>query len=188
MSAVFSAALRAKLIAIALAILAVFKLDALPISHPLVTRYNGAADDAIAAVSAEMPTATEEEQEIHARILYVWAYYEASWYTNPYGFPDGRVLPGTNDEGRACGVMQLHIDEINALPGWAGVLDPTWSCLSVRKDRVLGYRAGLRVILELEHRYGSIGAAMTAYSTDLGLHPWIAAVVRKRCKIAGVVC
>ena len=180
--------LRAKLIAIALSILAAFNLASLPSTHPLVVRYESAADDVIAAVEAEEPTSTDERKETLARILYVWGYYEGSWYPNPYGFPDGRVLEGTNDGGRACGVMQLHLDEINALVGWKGILDPSWSCRALRKDRLLGFRAGLRVILELERRYGSLGAAMTAYSTDLGSHPWIAAVVKKRCKIAGVVC
>ncbi len=186
--------MKTALVAMALALVALFvpgaKTHPLPDDHPVVLRATSAADDLVAALDLEFPgDGTDSDalrREEYARASYGWSYYEASWLANPYGRPDGSVAPGTNDGGLACGVMQPHVGEIRALPTWAGVVP--WTCLQVRQDRVLGYRAGLRVLLELERRCGSVCGALTAYSTDLSCKPWTAAVVVKRSRVLGLHC
>lgn len=154
--------------------------------HPVMVRAADAARDLDLALDLELPDASPERRERFAIAAFGWSFFEASWYANPYGFPDGSVLPGTNDGGHACGTMQPHVEGIRAMPHWKGVVP--WSCVAVRKDRVLGFRAGLRILLRLEEDCLSLCGALTAYSTDLACKPWTAAVVRKRSKELGLGC
>lgn len=190
------------LIGLAISILHPFKLDELPETHPLVARYTQAATDCITAIDDEMPDASDAVKEKYARQLYVFAYDEASWETNPYGCKPGTistskygqvtkclaggVWEGTNDGGNACGVGQVHVDEIQTLSNWKGVLEPSWTCRAVRKDRVLGFRVMLRVLLQLEKDCGSTAAAWSAYAGTLGCKSYVMPLVKKRCKRAGL--
>ena len=142
---------------------------ALPPEHPIMVRARGAADDLLEAVAAEA-----EHEPALVRAAYVWSFYESGWYASPVG---------PNDKGGACGVLQIHV---SSLPkGW---IPPEWTCAAVRKDRVLGYRAGLRVLRRLVDRCGSLRGGLHAYSTT-GACPAPAAppirVVLERCKVAG---
>src|SRR5947208_235617 len=133
------------LIALALLVLAgppMYLKEPLPEDDPTVHRYTHAAEDAVEAIELEMPGATWEAREKYARLIYVWSYFEASWAQNPYGCKPGTekklasgiirhclaggVWEDTNDGGMACGIGQVHVDTIQALPGWKGVLEPAW--------------------------------------------------------------
>lgn len=181
------------LLALALAILHPFKLDDLPADHSLVKRYNVAAADCIKAVDIEWPGASDDVREKYARQLFVWSYDEASWYINPYACAPGKigclpsgVLAGTNDNGHGCGRGQVHVDEIQALSNWKGVLDAEWTCKAVRADGVLGYRVMARVLKRLETDCGSTAAAWSAYAGKLGCVSYVKPIVKTRCKRAGL--
>lgn len=190
------------LVALALSILHPFKLDELPDTAPLVHRYTQAAKDCVEAIDAEMPDASDATKEKYARQLYLFAYEEASWETNPFGCKPGTirtskygqvtkclaggVWEGTNDGGNACGVGQVHVDEIQSLTNWKGVLEPEWTCRAVRKDRVLGFRVMIRILKRLEVDCGSTAAAWSAYAGTLGCRTFVLPLVKKRCKRAGL--
>lgn len=139
----------------------------LPDTHPTMVRAaeNAAAVETVVEKLVSNPT----ERLAWARIIYVFGYFEASWLANP---------KGSNDQGSACGVMQVHTPE-KFLPGA--------TCSAVRKDLALGYEVGLTLMLQLEAQCGSKAAALTAYATN-GSCPkgWILPLVRKRCKLAGL--
>jgi hypothetical protein len=137
----------------------------LPNQHPTVLRAQAAAADLV----AEVQSLPEGERELYARVAYVWSYYESSWLANP---------SGSNDDGRACGVMQIHLPEL-AVPGA--------TCAKVRADRKLGYRVGLATLHHLVAKCGSMRAGLTAFSTT-GQCPkkgMIIKLVADRCAIAG---
>ena len=183
----------AVLIGLALSILHPYKLDDLPPEHSLVHRYNAAAAYCIKAIDLEMPDATDGEREKYARQLFEWSYEESSWFVSPYAckvgtvgcLPSG-VLAGTNDDGNGCGLVQTHVDEIQSLSNWKGVLDPTWTCKAVRHDGVLGFRVAIRVLKKLEADCGSTAAAWSAYAGKLGCATYIKPLVKQRCKRAGL--
>lgn len=190
------------LVLVALSLLKPSKLDTLPPEHKLVHRYTNAAEDCVTAVELELPTASWRVREKYARSLYVWSYYEASWEQNPYGCKPGStyttkygqvrhctaggVWEGTNDEGHACGVVQPHVDTIQTLTSFKGVLEPSWTCTAVRKDRVLGYRAALRILLHLETECGSTALAWSAYASTLGCPKLVQQRVKDRCLDGGL--
>lgn len=137
----------------------------------IMARAVGAALDA--SIAAYESDVGEEDLERLARLAFTWSYFEASWLTSP---------PGHNDDGAACGVMQVHPAESK------GVIPPEWTCARLRADRVLGYRAGIVVLRAAIARCGSWTAGLTAYSTN-GACPakgWTIALVPQRCKAAGL--
>lgn len=158
-------ALAARLIA-----LAIPGSSALPPSHPISVRADGAADDLVTATLLEA-----EHEPALVRAAWVWSFYESSWWANP---------KGSNDKGGACGVMQVHVAAVVS----AGWVPSDWTCAALRKDRVLGYRAGLRVLRRLVDRCGSLRAGLTAYSTT-GACPVPGTppirVIVERCAVAG---
>lgn len=137
----------------------------LPASDPAVVRASAAADDVIVVVQKRVEPAHREKW---ARILFAWGYYEASWWANP---------KGSNDQGAACGVMQVHNPE--------KYLDGA-SCARVRADRQLGFAVGLELLLKLEKDCGSTAGALTAYSMDGACKPYVIPLVASRCKKAGL--
>lgn len=104
-----------------------------------------------AHVAAESALALEglegEELAAWSRRLWGWSYWESAWHPSP---------PGSNDNGAACGIMQVHFPE-RLLAGA--------TCDAVRKDAVLGYRVGYRLLKELVAKCGSLDAALGAYAT-----------------------
>lgn len=133
-------------------------------THPFAVRAEAASRDVIAAVE-DLP---EAERETWGRVAYVWAFYEAGWFTDP---------KGSNDDSQACGILQIHTPE-KWLPGA--------TCKAVREDRVLGFRAGIALMRLLRDKCGSLRGAMVAYSTDGACHDYAVPIVTRRLKLAGV--
>lgn len=139
----------------------------LPESDPLMIR---ATANAVAIeVVTEKLVKNPIERETWARIAFVFGYFEASWLSNP---------AGSNDNGAACGVMQVHTPE-KFVPGA--------TCAAVRKSLALGYEVGLTLMLQLEAQCGSKAAALTAFATN-GTCPkgWTLPIIKRRCKMAGL--
>lgn len=112
---------------------------------------------------------SEEERTILAPIALVWSYYESNWFANP---------KGSNDQGSACGVMQVHQPWIER---------PGTTCQDLRSDRILGYEIGILRLQDFITKCGSVRGGLTAYSTN-GQCPkpgWAIRLVVNRCKIAG---
>lgn len=132
----------------------------------VAARASGALVDAEAALRAE--GLDGEKLEVWSRRLWGWAYWESGWHASP---------AGSNDNGAACGVLQVHGPE-RLLEGA--------TCAAVRKDRVLGFRAGYRMLVELVDKCGSVERALGAYATgQCGGAPML---VRRRCKALGDTC
>lgn len=104
------------------------------------------------------------DREACARIAFVWAAYESGWYTNP---------PGSNDDGKACGVLQVHL--------------PADRCKAARASLDVGFDEGLSLMVSLRAKCGSWGGGLTAYSMK-GECPkgWVLPLVVRRMKLAGV--
>jgi len=132
-------------------------------SHPFSIRASSAADDLIAAVAAEgIP---EGDRATWTRRAWVWAYYESAFTTDALG-----------DAGASCGVLQ-----VNAPEKWiAGA-----TCDAVRKDRVLGFRVGLRLMKHLIDKCGSVRSGLTSYATGKDCPTYTIGLVVRRMKIAG---
>lgn len=147
------------------------KLVGLPLaeSHPVSQRALAAYEDVLAAEDKLSVPAGERAR--WADRLFVWSYYESSWLANP---------PGSNDDGRACGVLQVHVGELPP-----GVLPPKWTCARVREDRVLGYEAGALLMRHLIVKCGSVEAGLTAYATDGACHTYVLPLARRRIQLAG---
>lgn len=132
----------------------------LPASHPVALRAESAARDVVVAVE-ELP---ESERETWARLAFVFAFYESAWMTAAVG-----------DGGRSLGVLQ-----VNSM--WLG----SYSRADVLKDRVLGFRLGIRTMRRLVSECGSMSAGLGAYAS--GQCNGAAFLVKRRCKLAGVRC
>ena len=136
-------------------------------THPAYARMTEAATDLETAL-ARRPW-PEAVQSKRARIVFEFAGEESSFYTNP---------PGFNDNGAACGVMQLHNPQLDL---------PAATCEAVRKDRVLGFEAGIARIQRLEKECGSIAEALSAYAwRGECTHGIILDIVKRRCRKAGL--
>ena len=98
-------------------------------------RADGAADDLLAALAADDVPA--QARDAWAWRAWAWGYGESSFLADP---------PGHNDDGRACGVLQVHANELHE---W---LPAGWTCAALRKDRVLGWRAGIRIMRRRSQR------------------------------------
>lgn len=120
----------------------------LPAAHPEVARVEEAAADLARAMELE---GIGGDVRL-ARSALVMSWYESALYADP---------KGSNDHGRACGVGQVHVADAPK-----GLLDPSWTCEAVRADRVVGYRAELRVIASLRALCGGdLVAGWNAYAT-----------------------
>lgn len=141
----------------------------LPITHPDRVRVEAAASDLATAMELEGVSDVKV-----GKAAFVWSWYEAGLWADPRG---------DNDKGSACGVGQVHVASMPK-----GLLHPSWTCAALRADRVLGYRAQLRVILHLRTQCGGdLRGALTAYSTT-GTCPkpgWTIRLVKARCETAG---
>lgn len=158
------------LFALALRLLALAYGTTLPASHPEVARVEAAAGDLARAMELEGISDVRV-----GRVAFVWSWYEAALYADP---------KGDNDKGAACGVGQVHVGDVPK--GW---LEPEWTCAALRANRVLGYRAELRVIERFRAQCGGdLRAGLTAYSTRGKCPPkdWTIRLVAERMKIAGV--
>lgn len=156
--------MNAALVAITTALLRM----ALPKTGALADRAQSAAADLELALAVESEPSSRDRDR---RLAWVWSYYESSWRTDP---------EGSNDQGAACGVMQVHASEL------VGVLPAEWTCRKLRTDRVLGYRAGLRTLHHLETKCGSLEAALGAFSGN-GTCARGFGLVHRRARIAGVL-
>jgi hypothetical protein len=78
-----------------------------------------------------------------AELMLVMGFFEAGWSANPRG---------SNDEGRACGVMQVHTP------------DPA-KCAERRASLSAGYRAGLRTLKKMLELCGTINGAVAAFAS-----------------------
>lgn len=132
------------------------------------SRGEAAAEDVSAAVAMLPSGVPEDRREVYARLLFTWSFFESSWLANP---------PGSNDKGSACGVLQIHTPEL-----WL----PGATCAKVRASRKLGYLVGLTVIRQLEKKCGSLGSAMTAFSTYGMCQVKILPLVSRRYQLAGL--
>jgi hypothetical protein len=155
----------------------------LPPTHPFMVRADKTYDLIYLITSKLVPNPTERDTWV--KIAWTWAGYESGWHPSP---------KGPNDDGAACGVLQVHVGEVVAAlePDMPGI-----TCKKVRADLALGVEAGLRIMLYFEQKCGSKAAAMTAFSTN-GLCPvyenpvtkvkggWVLPIVKKRCKLAGL--
>lgn len=140
--------------------------SALPSSHPFVMRASSAADDLAQALEEEKAGEGSIDRATWTRLVFVWAYHESAFYTDAVG-----------DGGASVGVMQVQTPE-----KWlAGATRE-----KVLKDRVLGFRVGIRVMRELVKKCGSLRAGLTAYATDGSCKTWTLPLVTRRMKIAGV--
>lgn len=104
------------------------------------------------------------DREACARLGFVWAGYEAGWYASP---------PGYNDDGKACGVLQIHL--------------PADRCKAARASLDVGFDEGLSLMVSLKSKCGTWAGALTAYSMR-GECPkgWTLPLVARRMKLAGV--
>ena len=73
----------------------------------------------------------------------------------------------------------MHANELHE---W---LPAGWTCAALRKDRVLGWRAGIRIMRRLIDKCGSVKSGLTAFATDGACHTWTPAIVVYRMKLAG---
>ena len=110
-----------------------------------------------------------DRREQLARIAFVFQAGESGFVGNP---------KGSNDQGAACGPMQVHTPE-KWLPGA--------TCAKVRADYKLGVQVGMTLMNMLWDKCGGPAAALTAYATN-GQCPgtWVLPLVQRRCKIAGL--
>jgi len=140
--------------------------SALPSSHPFVVRASSAADDLVRALDAEgVPEGPE--RLTWARRAFVWAYFESAYQTDALG-----------DGGKSCGVMQVTKTGLDLLKGA--------TCESVRKDRVQGFRVGLRTMKVLIDKCGSVEAGLGAYATNGECKKGVTiGLVMRRMKLAG---
>lgn len=143
----------------------IYRAD-LPADHPAVKRAQGALADAYAALALE----GEPQIDLWARRIWGWSGYESNFFTSPKGL---------NDHGSACGVLQAHTPQ-KFLEGA--------TCEAVRKDRVLGYRVGYRIMKDRITVCKSVKRGLGAYATDGACHEWVPALVIARCKIIGDDC
>lgn len=110
-----------------------------------------------------------ERREPLARVAFVFQAAESGFVGNP---------KGSNDQGAACGPMQVHTPE-KFVPGA--------TCAKVRADYKLGVLVGMTLMNQLWDKCGGLAAALTAYATN-GQCPgsWTLPLVTRRCKIAGL--
>lgn len=134
----------------------------------LRTRADGAAQDIVAVVNERLPDAAPEERLAWAKVLFVWSRYEATWLADP---------KGSNDHGSACGILQIHNPH--------KYLDGA-TCEKIRKDRRLGLKAALEVMLSMTAKCGTRGGGLSAFSGD-GMCPTVVfPLVSMRCRKAGL--
>lgn len=104
------------------------------------------------------------------------------WHSTAYGtalYESGGLAdpPGWNDQGRACGVLQVWEPQ-----RWLSGA----TCAAVRADRRLGLRVGLLVMKRLAKDCGGVQAGLSAYAT--GKCPpkgKVLALVKARCAVMG---
>jgi len=142
------------------------KIDQIPTKD--IARSEDALRDMLFAF--ERIGVSEVEKAKLAPIVIVWSYYESNWFASP---------TGNNDQGQACGVMQVH-------QPWIEIAGAT--CDTVRRDRILGYEIGIMRLRGFIAKCGSIRGGLTAFSMR-GECPktpgWTIKLVVDRCKIAG---
>lgn len=133
----------------------------------VVRRMEQAASDLEAALLRRpWPAAVAEKR---AKIVFAMGFFESSFHVSP---------PGYNDDGKACGRMQVHSPE-KFVEGA--------TCAKVRADGVLGWEAGIAVLQKFEAKCGTIVGALNAYAWDGECHPGVVMdLVRQRCIKAGL--
>ena len=137
-----------------------------PEHHPAMVRASARADEILEVV--ESMVANPEQREAWTRSLFGWGFWEASWYVNP---------PGSNDDGKACGVFQIHSPE--------RIVEGA-TCEMLRKDGKLAAKVALTLLLEREKACGSKAAAWTAFSWDGACHAQTLTIVKYRCLRLGL--
>lgn len=160
-----SRATSARMKAILLALLpSLTGLPSLPASHPFQIRASSAADDLLSAIEAEgIP---EADRATWTRRAWVWAFFESAYVTDALG-----------DAGKSCGVMQVTSTGLALLKGA--------TCDSVRKNRVDGFRVGLRTMKHLIDKCGSVESGLGAYATNGECKKGTIGLVVRRMKLAG---
>lgn len=137
-----------------------------PDNHPAMSRAASRADEILEVV--ESMVADPAQREAWTRSLFGWEYWEAGWFVSP---------AGSNDDGKACGVLQIHNPE--------GILSGA-TCEMLRKDGKLAAKVALTLLLEREKTCGSKAAAWTAFSWDGACHPQTLSIVKYRCLRLGL--
>lgn len=125
------------------------------------------ADDVVHVVLTEPPLFEGDVDEAKletARLLGVFAEGESNGEARALG-----------DGGASCGVTQLGF-----------VARAGHSCESVRADRRLGLRLGLRWMIRMRNECGSVARGLGAFAS--GRCGGAAALVRRRCAAASVIC
>lgn len=126
-------------------------------------RAEDAASDCLAAVGSLYPSADDESKIEIARRWYMMSYYESSFFTDP---------KGSNDDGAACGVLQVHL--------------PKAECAEARRDRVYAYTKGIELGERWVKACGSVEAGLSAYATGACPKPGkVLSLIRWRCKRIG---
>lgn len=138
----------------------------LPENHPVMLRAGSRASEIVEVVEAMVHD--DKEREAWERGLFGWEFWESSWHVSP---------PGSNDQGAACGVLQIHSPE-NIVPGT--------TCSMLRKDSKLAVKVALTFLLEREKTCGSKAAAWTAFSWDGACHNTTINLVKGRCLYVGL--
>ena len=142
------------------------KPEPLPETHPVMIRADARAAEIVEVVEAMVPDRVQ--QDVWERSLFGWEFWESSWFVSPHG---------SNDDGNACGVLQIHSPE-KILPGA--------TCEKLRKDSKLAVKVALTFLLEREKTCGSKAAAWTAFSWDGACHKETIDLVKNRCRYVGL--
>lgn len=142
------------------------KAMSFPDDHPIMKRASIKAEEVIEVVESMVEDPIQ--QEAWARSIFGWQYWEASWLTRPKGY---------NDDGKACGVMQIH-NPHKIIPGV--------TCEMLKKDSKLSVKVALTYLLEREKTCGSKAAAWSAYSWDGNCHKDTLYLVKRRFKTVGL--
>lgn len=142
------------------------KPDVLPETHPVMVRADARSAEIIEVVESMVSDRTQ--QDAWERSLFGWEFWEASWFVSPHG---------SNDDGNACGVLQIHSPE-KIVPGT--------TCSMLRKDAKLAVKVALTFLLQKEKECGSKAAAWTAFSWDGACHKDTIDLVKNRCRYVGL--
>jgi len=143
-------------------------------TNPTMVRIASCADDVV-EVCGMLP---EYARSAWCPITLTMAMKEGNCFADPK-CPPGTPKEKCNDDGSACGVLQVHSPE-REIEGA--------TCEKVRADRKLGLRVGLALMLRLSKKCGTIGAGLSAYGTNGACPPngVVFGFAKERLRLAGV--
>lgn len=135
-------------------------------THPVMVRVASCADDVVEVCSL-LPEST---RTVWCSVTFMMAMKEGNCYASP---------PGSNDNGAACGPLQVHNPE-KEIKGA--------TCEKVRADRKLGLRVGMVRMIRLSKECGSVGAGLTAFATYGACPPkgQVLHLIKERLKLINI--